>query len=234
MILTPSYISGEPSAKRRQSGMEIMVGARDIRPKPPNGGSPVSMASLPAAPPQKRRGRPPKTEVERKNREAMQRGEVFPAQVSGPIPSEEYATSPYATIAPTPPSLAPGPPTPQGFNDQVMPEDSPGKRKRPKAPPKPPKVCDFEGVGARTDRLEASTLKQQQPGESSFSVNPQMPVVREPQPQPQPPSIAAIAEMQTAPDPQPAAIAAVQPSPLPPTTETTTTAESQPPAEAAS
>lgn len=122
-----------------------MVGARDIRPKPPNGGSPVSMASTPTASAQKRRGRPPKSEVERRNQDAMRRGEVFP----GYLPStEEFATSPYAAIAPTPPSLAPGPPTPQGFIEQNLPEtqaDSPGKKNRRKPAPKP-KVCGSYGV----------------------------------------------------------------------------------------
>ncbi|KUJ12777.1 uncharacterized protein LY89DRAFT_192736 [Mollisia scopiformis] len=217
-ILGPPYMQAEPPAKRRQSGMEPMVGARDIRPKPPNGGSPISMSSTPPTAPQKRRGRPPKAEVDRRNRDAMQRGEVFPAQFLPPT-TEEFATSPYTPIAPTPPVLAPGPPTPQGYIEQTPPdtqaEDSPGRKKRPKAPPKP------------------KAAPPRQPGEGSFSVNPQLPIVREPHVHPPVPNIAAITELeQTGPSPQSAP--SVMPSPVSATIEAATSAESQPSAQAAS
>lgn len=227
-------MSGEPSAKRRQSGMESMAGARNIQPKPPNGGSPPgSTVSLLAAPPQKRRGRPPKQEVERRNRDAMQRGEVFPAQLPGMPPAGEFATSPYAPIAPTP-SLAPGPPTPQASTEQNLPDDqadSPGKRKRPKATAKPPRVWVSDTAKNNADMLKALPLKQ--PGESSFSVNPQLPVVREPQVRQQVPSIATVAGIHAVPAPLPGTIASVMLNPPPATVEAVTSAELQPSAEAA-
>ncbi|KAE8449171.1 hypothetical protein EG329_008555 [Mollisiaceae sp. DMI_Dod_QoI] len=214
-----SYMGPVPPAKRRQSGVETIPGARDIRPKPPNGGSPVSMASSPA-PPQKRRGRPPKTEVERRTRDAIQRGELFPAQSSSLPPTAEEFSSPYAPIAPSP-APAPGPPTPQAPIEQTTPEiqadDSPGKKKRQRAPAKPPKAPP-----------------PRQPGESSFSVNPQVPMVREPQVQAQTPNIASVTEtVQMGPAPEPASTSTTTTT-LPPASEATTSAESQPPAEAKS
>lgn len=211
-----------PPAKRRQPGMEAVTGSREILPKPPNG-SPISTASSPAPVPAKKRGRPPKTEVERRNRDAMQRGEIFPAQLPGLRPHlEDFATSPYATIAPTPSAAAPGPLPPQGPIEPVMSEiqagDSPGKKKRQRGPAKPPKAPPAK-----------------HPGESSFSVNPQMPMVSEPQVRPQMPSIANIADtMQASPVPQPASSASIIPSPRPPANEPTTSAAVQPPTDTAS
>lgn len=145
-ILGHPYMSGEPSGKRRQSGIESMAGARSIQPKPPSGGDPSGTAVALAAPPQKRRGRPPKMEVERRNRDAMQRGEVFPAQIHGMPPlAGDFTASPYTPIAPSP-SIIPGPPTSQVTVEQNVAddqtEDSPGRRKRQKGPAKPPRVSE--------------------------------------------------------------------------------------------
>ncbi|CZR54665.1 uncharacterized protein PAC_04549 [Phialocephala subalpina] len=218
-VLEPYMGMQIPPGKRRQSGMEAMAGSREILPKPPNGGSPISTASSPAPPQQKRRGRPPKTEVERRNRDAIQRGDVFPAQLPSQIQPhpEEFATSPYAAIAP-----ARGPPTPQGPIEHTMLEmqadDSPGKKKRQRGPAKP---------------LKPPPAKH--PGESSFSVNPQIPMVSEPQARAQVPSIANIADiLQPSPVPQPSSGGGMLSSPLPPANEPTTSAAAQPPTDAAS
>ncbi|KUJ18943.1 uncharacterized protein LY89DRAFT_667987 [Mollisia scopiformis] len=66
-----------PLMKRRQIGLETIPVARDIRPKPPNGGSMVSSTPYTHL---KKRGRPSKTEVERRNVETMAKGLVPPVQ----------------------------------------------------------------------------------------------------------------------------------------------------------
>jgi hypothetical protein len=68
-----SIFSEMPIPHKRKSDAAISSGARDIRPKPPKAGlhSPII--------PQKRRGRPPKAEVERRQREAIAREETFPS-----------------------------------------------------------------------------------------------------------------------------------------------------------
>jgi len=73
-----------PDQKRpRKSGAETPTLARDLLPKPvnPNGGSPIpTMGSSPALTTgQKKRGRPlPRIDVERKTREAIDRGDIIP------------------------------------------------------------------------------------------------------------------------------------------------------------
>ncbi|KAF8856020.1 hypothetical protein BDZ45DRAFT_804520 [Acephala macrosclerotiorum] len=147
-----------PPSTRWQSAIETLAGSRELLSKPSVGGPPVPISQAPA--PAKKRGRPPKSEVERRNRAAIQRGEVFPAQLPpllSPLP-EEFATSPYAAIAPTR-SGPSRPPTSQGYTEQAGREthadDSPGREKRQRAPAKPPKAPPAK-----------------HPGESSFSVNP--------------------------------------------------------------
>jgi hypothetical protein len=71
------YLMTGPPLKRRQSGVENVPTAREIRPKASNGGSPNPASSMPTTL-AKKRGRPSKADAERKHLEAIQRGEVIP------------------------------------------------------------------------------------------------------------------------------------------------------------
>lgn len=162
-----------PEVKRpRKSGAETPTLTRELLPKTvdPNGGSPMStMASSPAATTsQKKRGRPSKADVERKQREAIARGEVIPP---GPQTSSQAGMlgqddsrpgySPV-TILPAPPgqnltagkpqrTLSPAhSPSPQvgmghGSENPITSTENPGKKKKPRLPSKP-KVCNLVGL----------------------------------------------------------------------------------------
>lgn len=156
-----------PDQKRpRKSGAETPTLARDLLPKPanPNGGSPMSTmaSSPPATASQKKRGRPSKADVERKQREAIERGEIITPAAQSPagMPGPDDSRSGYAPV-----SILPAPPGPRetvmggimpsilspragSFPQMVMGPDSPasigaeptGKKRKPRPPPKP-KVC---------------------------------------------------------------------------------------------
>ncbi|PMD66571.1 uncharacterized protein K444DRAFT_121359 [Hyaloscypha bicolor E] len=166
-----------PDQKRpRKSGAETPTLARDLLPKPanPNGGSPMSTmaSSPPATTSQKKRGRPSKADVERKQREAIERGEIITPAAQSPagMPGPDDSRSGYAPV-----SILPAPPGPRetvmggimpsilsprtgSFPQMVMGPDSPasigaeptGKKRKPRPPPKP---------------------KVQKPGEHQFSIN---------------------------------------------------------------
>jgi hypothetical protein len=72
-----------PPPKRRQSGVENVPTAREIRPKASNGGSPNPASSMPTTL-AKKRGRPSKADAERKQLEAIQREEVIPPAHTSP------------------------------------------------------------------------------------------------------------------------------------------------------
>jgi hypothetical protein len=140
-----------PPPKRRQSGVETVPNTREIRPKASNGGSPIPTSSMPPTL-AKKRGRPSKADAERKQLEAIARGEVIPpAQITpkGVHPGESLMGG-YMPIAPTPTTtpLTPQPiaheQSPLGLTEKETTEpaigDSPGKKKRPRAAPKTAKV----------------------------------------------------------------------------------------------
>ncbi|KAI9050185.1 hypothetical protein LZ554_006326 [Drepanopeziza brunnea f. sp. 'monogermtubi'] len=155
--------------KRRQSNDPVPT-ARDIRPKPPpSNGSPLSMGSFHPSEP-KKRGRPSKKDVERKQAEAIARGDIIPPATTTPLlgyasHNNEVGMSNYAPILPTPPSMTPahvyGPTqsTPMREGTPESAAELPGKRKQAKALKPSPK----------------------QPGESSFLVNPTISQLVEPQ-----------------------------------------------------
>ncbi len=142
--------SAAPAPKRRQSS-DLVPAGRDIRPKPAgSNGSPLSMTSFPTTEP-KKRGRPSKKDVERKQAEAMARGDILAPVTSTPlsgygVQGEEVNISGYPPILPTPPALGPSPIYGQSTGTPVekgTPEStagSPGKKRRPKATPKTSKV----------------------------------------------------------------------------------------------
>lgn len=156
-----------PQPKRRPSGAESLPSARDIRPKPtssngsPNPFSTFQSASPPV--PSKKRGRPSKEDVEKRNREAIARGEVLPPPKAitpkgGKLPiSGESSSAGYAAIAPMTslPPLEPMRPQYQSGPGDIAraapttSEDTLDKKKRTRALPKP---------------------KAPNPGEGSFSV----------------------------------------------------------------
>ena len=161
------HLQPGPEQKRpRKSGAETPTLARDLLPKPanPNGGSPMStMSSSPAATTsQKKRGRPSKADVERKQREAIERGDIIPPapasqSQAGPSGQDDSRTSQTPkTILPAPRPeeypqnfgntqsvLTPGH-GPQMVLDHGSPApiggEPPGKKRKPRPPPKP-KVC---------------------------------------------------------------------------------------------
>ncbi|KAI6715746.1 hypothetical protein PZA11_002458 [Diplocarpon coronariae] len=100
------FFSTAPAPKRRQSGDPISA-TRDIRPKPPtSNGSPLSMTSFPTSEP-KKRGRPSKKDVERKQAEAIARGDIIPPATVMPVgyaACEDFGSG-YAPILPTPTSM---------------------------------------------------------------------------------------------------------------------------------
>ncbi|EKD20270.1 AT hook domain-containing protein [Drepanopeziza brunnea f. sp. 'multigermtubi' MB_m1] len=132
--------------KRRQSNDPVPT-ARDIRPKPPpSNGSPLTMGSFHPSEP-KKRGRPSKKDVERKQAEAIARGDIIPPATTTPLlgyasHNNEAGTSNYAPILPTPPSMTPahvyGPTqsTPMRKGSPESAAEVPGKRKQAKATPK--------------------------------------------------------------------------------------------------
>ncbi|KAG4431690.1 hypothetical protein IFR05_012835 [Cadophora sp. M221] len=156
---TLEVFSSGPPPKRRQSSGDPVVIARDIRPKPSNGSPLSSMTTSFPTPEPKKRGRPSKKDVERKQQEAIARGDILPpapSMTTYQVPGEDVSVSGYATILPAvAPALhyAPSSGTPV---ERDIPESagSPGKKRRPKATPK------------------ASKAIPKQPGEISFKVNP--------------------------------------------------------------
>ncbi|KAH7360842.1 hypothetical protein BKA65DRAFT_547556 [Rhexocercosporidium sp. MPI-PUGE-AT-0058] len=163
---TLEAFSSGPAPKRRQSSSDPVIPARDrtIRPKPLNG-SPLSIAASFPTPEPKKRGRPSKKDVERKQQEAIARGDIIPpgpSMTSYQVSGEEVSVPGYATIRPQPLQYAPGPGTPI---ERDIPESagSPGRKRRPKAAPK------------------ASKPTSKQPGEGSFKVNPPVSSTIEPE-----------------------------------------------------
>jgi hypothetical protein len=183
-----------PPPKRRQSGVENAPAAREIRPKASNGGSPNLASSMPTTQ-AKKRGRPSKADAERKQLEAIQRGEVIPpahiTPKAGQQPGESVMST-YMPIAPTPTAtpLTPQPMTheqsPRGRTEKEATEapigDSPGKKKsRSRAAPKATKV---RRLGQYKENANKAPQQTPKPGEGSFPVNP-LP----PQPRPIEPTI---------------------------------------------
>jgi hypothetical protein len=153
-------MSSGPDTKKRKSGAETPTLARDLLPKPTtsNGPQMPTMTSSPAPTSQKKRGRPSKADVERKQREAIERGDIIPpaSVASSPAGLQGQDDRPGATpvmILPAPSTrnpqsvVTPGhmlspqmgvehPPTP------TMSGEAPGKKRKPRPTPKP-KVCSL-------------------------------------------------------------------------------------------
>jgi len=140
------------------------------------------MSSYPTSEP-KKRGRPSKKDVERKQAEAIARGEIIKPGLSTPISGQPVSGEDvnvggsYATILPTPPSLAPTHPyesSPKLPIEKDMLDtsavDSPGKKKRPRPSSKSTKVSSFLALRETTNSLKPPS--KQQPGEGTFQVHP--------------------------------------------------------------
>jgi len=105
------------------------------------------MTSFPTQEP-KKRGRPSKKDVERKQQEAIARGDIIPPAPSMgyQMPGEEVSVAGYAPIRPAVTPTLQYAPSPGIPIEREIPESagSPGKRRRLKAAPKAPKVgSDF-------------------------------------------------------------------------------------------
>ncbi|KAG9232518.1 hypothetical protein BJ875DRAFT_485986 [Amylocarpus encephaloides] len=181
------HLMTAPSSKRRQSGQDNLPSStRDIRPKPTSAnGSPLPFNTLPGPPPPqpKKRGRPSKADVELRQQEAIARGEVLPPpRVITPKvlkqaqpQSQEASRSGFAMIAP----MAPAKPTMgSGMgggpfqSTPLEPEDSPGKKKRARQPPKPKGARISDILGSESDEAQKGSMRA---GESSFPpLNPQI------------------------------------------------------------
>jgi hypothetical protein len=175
-----NIISG-PDSKRRKSGTETPT-ARDILPKPSNGsGSPLTMTTpSPATSNQKKRGRPSKADVERKQREAIERGDIIPPAPAAASPAglqgqEEVRLGGFAPImiAPAPAPVPARSPqaamtpghvlSPQMSMEQVPPvtmSTDTAKKRRARPPPKPKVRGLFNLVGIMlTKRRSQSQVK---------------------------------------------------------------------------
>ncbi|PMD44771.1 hypothetical protein L207DRAFT_286342 [Hyaloscypha variabilis F] len=117
--------------------------------------SPAAMVQTTA---QRKRGRPSKAEVERRQREAIERGDIIPPPPVQTLPEGQPGQNYYipdslpAVILPGPSLWSPAAVAPPGH----MPSphigvEAPGKKRKPRPPPKP---------------------KVQKPGEHQFSINP--------------------------------------------------------------
>ncbi|KAH7418502.1 hypothetical protein BKA64DRAFT_200807 [Cadophora sp. MPI-SDFR-AT-0126] len=194
--MEPFSPAAGPPAKRRQSSGDPVSTARDIRPKPSNG-SPLSMTSFPTQEP-KKRGRPSKKDVERKQQEAIARGDILPpvSSMGYQMQGEEVSVSGYAPILPAVTPTLQYAPSPGIPIEREIPESagSPGKKRRPKATPKAPKAAP------------------KQPGEGSFKVNTTVGSKIEHE---EPPATTSIATSDAAPVTGPVEVASSVPSSLP-------------------
>lgn len=155
------------------------------------------MTSFPTTEP-KKRGRPSKKDVERKQAEAMARGDILAPVTATPlsgygVQGEDVNISGYPPILPTPPAMGPGPmygQSPSTPIEKETPEStavSPGKKRRAKATPKASRVGAIALMG---DQLTILKTTPKQPGESSFSVNPTISQLIAPlEPHPSPPIV---------------------------------------------
>jgi hypothetical protein len=146
------YLIADPPPKRRQSGVENLPTAREIRPKASDGDSPIPTTSMPTTQP-KKRGRPSKAEAERKRLEmiARDRGEVIgPSDLLTPKEAKETQQSVKgAGVAGGDMPIAPEPISSQLQASKALTEDKIldlpiddylGKKKKGRRAPKSPKV----------------------------------------------------------------------------------------------
>jgi hypothetical protein len=164
-----------PETKKRKSGAETPTLARDLLPKPthPNNNSPsmTTMSSSPGPTSQKKRGRPSKADQERKQREAMERGEII---TPGPVASSAGLQGPDDIKPhPSPVTILPAPRPVQTavtpghmLSPQIAMERGPSptmgseatvRRRKPKPPPKPKVSNSFKRlkVMLTTRRLQS-------------------------------------------------------------------------------
>jgi hypothetical protein len=153
-----------PETKKRKSGAETPTLARDLLPKPthPNNSSPsmTTMSSSPTSTSQKKRGRPSKADQERRQREAMDRGEILPP---GPVVSSAGLQGPDDIRPhPSPVTILPAPRPSQTtvtpghmLSPQIAMESGPSptmgseaivRKRKPKPPPKPKVSNSFQAA----------------------------------------------------------------------------------------
>lgn len=169
-----------PESKKRKSGAETPTLARDLLPKPmhPNNNSPsmTTMSSSPASTSQKKRGRPSKADQERRQQEAMERGEILPP---GPVASSVGLQGPDDIRPhPSPVTILPAPRPSQTavtqglmLSPQIAMERGPSPtmgseatvRKRKPKPPAKPKVSDsFQAAQSYADHKKAQKSLEHQ------------------------------------------------------------------------
>lgn len=164
----------------------MVSAARDILPKPTSAnGSPLPFSPLPGPPPPvpKKRGRPSKADVELRQQEAIARGEVLPPSATTgtrtltPKPPFKQATrdEPSRGLTVLAPMTGTGPSTDHsmGAHYQTEPSmvDSPGRKKRQRAPVKPKVSKISEILDNEATQAQAAMSHS---GQSSFpSMNPQ-------------------------------------------------------------
>ena len=143
--------------KKRKSGVETPNLARDLLPKPTtsNGPQMPTMTSSPAPTSQKKRGRPSKADVERKQKEAIERGDIIPPASVTSSPAGLQGQDDRPGVTPVMILPAPSARNPQHFVTPgyvLSPEtgvehgpnptmggdaESSGKKRKPRPPPNP-------------------------------------------------------------------------------------------------
>jgi len=177
---------GSSAPKRRQSGPDTIAVGRTIQPKPTSAptGSPQSFSpSLPGQTgPQKKRGRPSKADIERRNRDALRKGEIL-APLSEPTPKRapmkmtitemggaESSVQREREILPSPRMFPPI--LPMGENPSPRHSVTP-MLSTPISEQRSPSMLEIEPEGEQGDgkkKRPRSTSKPTKPGESSFQV----------------------------------------------------------------
>jgi hypothetical protein len=139
--------------KRRQSGADNMI---RIQPKPSSNGSPLSFSTTPATQP-KKRGRPSKAEVEKRNAAAVARGEVIMPRTTVARESMGGEVSTEAAVSSTGfgglPAIAPMVPTGPSSSFQTGPSEA--------------ETGDLANKMKKRGRPGSRSSKE--PGEGSFS-----------------------------------------------------------------
>lgn len=178
--------TGSSAPKRRQSGPDSITVARIIQPKPPSGaiGSPQPFSPpLPGqSVPQKKRGRPSKADIERRNRDALRKGEILAAP-SEPAPKRAPVKMTIAEMGGVESSMQREReilPSPRMFPPILPMGENPSPRhsiapmlSTPISEQRSPSRIEGEPEGDPGDgrkRRPRSTSRPTKPGESSFQV----------------------------------------------------------------
>lgn len=177
---------GGSAPKRRQSGPDTIAVGRIIQPRPASAatGSPQSFSpSLPGQPgPQKKRGRPSKADIEKRNRDALRKGEIL-APLNEPTPRKAPTKMTIAELGGVESSVQREReilPSPRMFPPILPMGENPSPRhsmtpmlSTPVSEQRSPSRLEGEPEGEQGDgkrRRPRSTSKPTKPGESSFQV----------------------------------------------------------------